>query len=114
MPDVIVDLDRDERGQEIGVTDSPMSGQADAEIADWAYEPVPKPDPSIVAEVAGSVCTGMVLAGVEVYKRWLENTEKAEEWADLVSSIYAAMRAQQIAINAQSSLASGSPAKSAA
>lgn len=64
---------------------------------------VRKPDPALVKKIAGSVCTAMTLAGVEAYERWATdpaNIER-EEWADLVISVYAAMRAQRLALEAQ-------------
>ena len=64
---------------------------------------VRKPDPALVKETADSVCTAMTLAGVEAYERWAAepaNIER-EEWADLAISVYAAMRAQQQALEAQ-------------
>ncbi len=64
---------------------------------------VTRPEAKLVAEVMDSVCTAMTLAGVGAYEEWAANSANVEneELADLVSSVYATMRAQQIALEAQ-------------
>ena len=64
---------------------------------------VKKPTAELVAKIEESVCTALTLAGVGAYEAWASNPSNVEneELADLVSSIYAAMKAQEITLEAQ-------------
>ena len=68
-------------------------------------EPIAVENPSIelIKQITDSICTAMTLAGVNAFEDWVEDPANVEneELANLVSSVYAAMRAQQIALEAQ-------------
>ena len=64
---------------------------------------IKKPSAELIAKIKVSVCTALTLAGVGAYEAWESNPSNVEneELADLVASVYAAMRAQEIALEAQ-------------
>lgn len=79
---------------------------------------MPQPGPDVVAvkipslelidKVRETVCTAMILIGVNEFAAWQSGLGQPDDLADLVVSIYAAMRAQQIALEAQISADGGS------
>jgi hypothetical protein len=56
----------------------------------------------------------MMLAGADAYEAWASDPDLAEDVGELVSQVYGAMRAQEIARDQQMAEVAGRPARSVA
>jgi hypothetical protein len=63
-----------------------------------AIEP---PDRRLVARIREEICPAMMLAGADAYEAWANDPELADDVGELVSRVYGAMRAQEIARDQQ-------------